>query len=218
MYIVKYYSRIIIQFSSSLSVKLDDDENLPQLICVECKTSIETFVRFCDKIDNHQVSLRKTSKVPFSFKEEAVDLSTTAIPASDPTTHHPEITLIHNYSKSPPLIIHSVQSLTDLVTPSTSESADDHLEEQGIMNDDGEDTRRQNDSSDDDLPPIVRQNVDTLLLRCKTCSIPINRLLIEFVASDSEEDDNEKDFSKKRSVNNNLEKIVNNSEVLELVH
>lgn len=207
-YVVMKYNEIIIHLSFTLyiflfSVKLDDREEFPQLICVECKTSIESFVRFCDKVDGHQNDLRKL-KVTTNFKQESEDIQ--IVPSTS------NITTFHNYSKSPPLIIQSVESLTKetVQLPSTSETLDtifnEHLEERTInnMND-----MRQNESSDEDLPPIVRENVETLLSRCKSCSIPINRLPIEFVPSDDENESDNENFPKNKQNNNlDLKKIV----------
>lgn len=190
-------------------MKLDDQEEFPQLICVECKTSIESFVRFCDKIDGHQNDLRKL-KVTTNFKQENEDLQ--IVPSTS------NIDFFHNYSKTPPLIIQSVESLTKVPVqyPSTSDTIfNDHLEERTINN---MDDIRQNESSDEDedLPPIVRENVETLLSRCKSCSIPINRLLIEFVPSDDENESDNENFPKNKSSQNNsldITKIVYENKV-----
>lgn len=158
-----------------------------------------------------------------NFKKEPVDLSVISQTIVRDLSTSSTLTLTNNSSKSPPLFIQSVQSLTNEQLNHSIDKVDvifdEHLEERNcnntlnIMEDD-----RQNESSDEDenLPPIVRENVETLLSRCKKdVKIRINRLPIEFVPSDDESDDiplkqalklKENSVTKnKRTLNNNLD-------------
>lgn len=160
-------------------MKLEDDTNFSQLICIDCKTFMETYMKFCEKIDNHQKELK--------FENEK--------PAEDPL-------IVVKTEKTSDICIRSVESINVPAELEYTPMTDDMFMNDFEMNsfhDDFVTADQDNDEFDSDehvtddelLPPIVRENVETLKLRCKDCSVVLQNLPIIFVPSDTEDDEDE---------------------------
>lgn len=193
-------------------VDIIDEPRLPQHVCIECKISIESFIKFCDTIDKTQKSM--IDELPFPvqpIKEEAVEyVAPPSPPLSTSVRESPNRPSTSN-QVSPDFRIESVCGSSPLVpsdfefTPSNDDNFYDDFDpvnqfkESEVPKSSHESTPLPTKEKETQ-PPVVRESIDVLVSRMKKCSVPLFELPIVFVPSETESDSEDENYQVKKKV------------------
>jgi hypothetical protein len=186
-------------------VAIPDEPRLPQNVCIECRESVQSFIKFCETVDKTQKDMK--NGLPFNvqpIKEEILEFSPPpSPPLSTIVKTPPAQTLISNLD----LPKDSPFALSDFETPQFN---DDHLFDDFHLN--SEVPRSSHESTpvpslkalhqstpvsarpseEKDMPPRApRENIESMLAKMKPCSVNVYNLPIKYVLSDDSDSEND---------------------------
>lgn len=189
---------------------MNDDPRLPQKVCIDCKISIENFIKFCYIVDENQSSLNDEFPA-LPIKAEIEDIAPPSPPLSTSVDESQEnVDTFSSNQDSPDFRIESVHgslvsSEFDFVRFNDETFYDDFdpvnkLRDAALPHAPLNSTLEAIDSH----PPVVRESIEVLLSKIKKCSVPLQNLAIQFVSSDTESDNEDESNQESKNLLENL--------------